>query len=70
MLFRSPPPKARTVRIHLLREFDSEPGDQEVPDPYYGGEDGFDRVYAMVHRSCVALLDALEAERGKAARTP
>lgn len=41
----------------LLRDHDPEPGDGEVPDPYYGGGDGFDRVYAMVRRSCEGLLD-------------
>ena len=51
------------ARIRLLREFDAEPGDGEVPDPYYGGADGFDRVYAMVLRSCSALLTYLEEER-------
>jgi protein-tyrosine phosphatase len=32
-----------------------------VPDPYYGGPDGFDRVYAMIDRSCQALLNDLLA---------
>jgi protein-tyrosine phosphatase len=52
-----------SAAIHLLREFDSDPGDRQVPDPYYGGEDGFDRVYAMVLRACTGLLDTLEAAR-------
>jgi protein-tyrosine phosphatase len=51
------------ARIHLLREFDPEPGDRQVPDPYYGGPEGFDDVFAMVHRACSALLDHLEEER-------
>ena len=51
------------ARIHLLREFDPEPGDHQVPDPYYGGEEGFDEVFTMVHRACSALLDHLEGER-------
>ena len=51
------------ARIHLLRDFDPEPGDGEVPDPYFGGAGGFDDVYAMVRRSCEALLDSLEDER-------
>lgn len=51
------------AELHLLRQFDPEPGDGQVPDPYYGGDDGFDRVYAMVHRSCTALLDHLEETR-------
>lgn len=54
---------AGDANIRLLREFDPEPGDRQVPDPYYGGSDGFDRVYTMVLRSCEALLDHLEEER-------
>lgn len=50
-------------RFHLLREFDPDPGDSQVPDPYFGGADGFDRVYDMVLRSCSALLTYLEEER-------
>jgi protein-tyrosine phosphatase len=38
-----------------------------VPDPYYGGPDGFDDVFTMVHRSCAALLVHLEEERSGAA---
>jgi protein-tyrosine phosphatase len=51
------------AKIHLLREFDPEPGDHQVPDPYYGGPEGFDDVFAMVHRACSALLEHLEGER-------
>jgi protein-tyrosine phosphatase len=29
----------------------------EVPDPYFGGDDGFDTVFSMVQRSCARLLD-------------
>jgi protein-tyrosine phosphatase len=49
--------------LRLLREFDphADDGDLEVPDPYYGGPDGFDRVFEMIHRSCDSLLDALES---------
>lgn len=34
----------------------------EVPDPYYGGHDGFHVVYRLVHGACEALLDELLAE--------
>ncbi len=45
----------------LLREFDPEPeGDLSVPDPYYGGPEGFDRVFDIVHRSCQGLLRELQ----------
>ena len=29
---------------------------REVPDPYYGGDDGFEDVYAMVTEACRELL--------------
>lgn len=58
-LARSPEDEAK---IRLLREFDplGSP-DAPVPDPYYGGIDGFEEVYAIVERSCRGLLDALES---------
>lgn len=45
------------VELHLLRDYDPEEDGGEVPDPYYGGAGGFEHVYAMVHRSCEALLE-------------
>ena len=51
------------AELRLLRDFDPEPGDGEVPDPYYGGPEGFDRVYEMVVRSAEAFLEHLESER-------
>jgi len=49
--------------LELLRDHDPDPGDGEVPDPYYGGDDGFDRVYRMVRRSCEVLLDEVLSSR-------
>lgn len=47
--------------LSLLRDHDPEPGDGDVPDPYYGGGHGFDHVFRMIRRSAEALLDHLEA---------
>ena len=33
-------------------------GEFEVPDPYYGGDDGFEDVLDLVMRACQGLLDA------------
>lgn len=30
--------------------------DMEVPDPYFGGDEGFDRVYKMLDAACDAAL--------------
>jgi protein-tyrosine phosphatase len=44
------------ARIELLRDYDPRPEGGEVPDPYYGGADGFEEVFDIVSRSCRALL--------------
>ena len=49
----------------LLRQFDPEAvaaGDLDVPDPYYGGEDGFEHVLDVVAAACEGLLSSLRAE--------
>jgi len=33
---------------------------QEVPDPYYGGEDGFEQVLDLLEDACSGLLDQLK----------
>lgn len=53
------------ARVHRLREWDSTPDDLNVPDPYYGGAGGFERVHELVHRSCASLLDHLLTERAR-----
>lgn len=35
----------------------------EVPDPYYGGPDGFDRVLDLLEDACTGLLEDLLAQR-------
>ena len=34
----------------------------DVPDPYYGGDDGFDNIYEMLTGACEGLLDRVAAE--------
>ncbi len=51
-------PKAK---VHLMRSFDptiTTNKAPDVPDPYYGGDDGFDKVYEMLVRACEGLLYA------------
>jgi protein-tyrosine phosphatase len=48
---------------HLLRAFDAEAGgDQEVPDPYFGGARGFEDVHDMVERSSEGLLEHIRGQ--------
>lgn len=46
-------------KIALFRTFDPDPEHLEVPDPYFGGKDGFENVYLIVKRTCQQLLDHL-----------
>jgi len=52
-------------KVRLLREFDphsrGEP-DLDVPDPYYGGERGFEEVLDLVDAATRGLLDELRAQ--------
>ena len=49
-------------KLMLFRSFDPEcNGDQDVPDPYYGGAKGFEEVYSMVKRTCPPLLDYIKS---------
>jgi protein-tyrosine phosphatase len=61
---RLDPEGAHHPRIRLFREFDPSPGDRQVPDPYYGGKDGFDHVLDIVERTSEALLRELREEHG------
>lgn len=49
----------RTDRIRLFRDFDPVDPGGEVPDPYYGGPDGFEEVLTMVERTSDAIVTAL-----------
>jgi protein-tyrosine phosphatase len=58
------PDDAAAAKIHLLREYDpAADGDLAVPDPYYGGPDGFEHVIDLVEAACRGLLATLRAER-------
>lgn len=46
-------------KTRLLMECDPKSGCRDVPDPYYGGSDGFETVYRLVDSACDALLDEL-----------
>jgi protein-tyrosine phosphatase len=49
-------------KARLLREFDPASAgapDLDVPDPYYGGPDGFETVLDQVEAACRGLLESL-----------
>jgi len=51
---------AEREKLKMFRSFDPDAnGDLDVPDPYYGGDQGFDLVFNIVHRSCPEILQYL-----------
>jgi protein-tyrosine phosphatase len=57
-------PRDSTAKLQLLRDFEAgAPADASVPDPYFGGEAGFDEVFAICERACAGLLEQLRATR-------
>ena len=53
-------------RVVLLRAFDAtgvgSGGAADLPDPYYGGEEGFDEMLAMIEGAMDGLLARIETE--------
>lgn len=43
-------------RLHLFLDFAPQRPEDEVPDPYYGGAAGFDRVFDLVEEASRGLL--------------
>lgn len=52
--------EAEREKVRLLRSFDpGSPPEADVPDPYYGGDAGFEEVLDLCERACAGLLSHL-----------
>jgi protein-tyrosine phosphatase len=59
-LRRLAPTPADAAKVRLLREYDPrQPDDTDVPDPYYGGMEGFEDCLEMVEAASEGLLVAV-----------
>jgi protein-tyrosine phosphatase len=56
-------PKASRAEVRLLLEYAGSLVDLEVPDPYFGGQDGFERVLDLVTLASRGLISALQQRR-------
>lgn len=59
---KSPEVKAK---IHLITHFSNNYHDQEIPDPYYGGEAGFEHVLDIIEDSCEGLIEHMKQDSHK-----
>ena len=51
-----------TAQIRPMLSYGERYSESEVPDPYYGGDAGFDHVLDLLEDACAAMLDELSAE--------
>lgn len=51
-------------RIRLFMEFADDREEEDVPDPYYGGPSGFDRVMDMIEEASEGLLTEIRKKHG------
>lgn len=59
------PDEAARAKLRLFRSFDpAAPPGAEVPDPYYGGPEGFEHVLDLCEAAGVGLIEALRREHG------
>ncbi len=56
ILFLDPAGKYRD-KVRLMCDFATHHREREVPDPYYGGSEGFDRVIDLLLDACEGLLE-------------
>jgi protein-tyrosine phosphatase len=53
-------PPGMEEKLHLFMDFAPDHPVREVPDPYYGGGRGFDRVFDMVEEAASGLLEEIK----------
>ena len=52
-------PKGAKAKVFKMRYFDTLEINSDVPDPYYGGEQGFQEVFEILDRSVANLINRL-----------
>jgi len=55
-------PQEHVHKLHLLLEYSARFSRMEVPDPYFGGQQGFENVLDMVEDAAAGLLDEIVAK--------
>ena len=54
-------PAGSAAKLRLFMDLVAEAATRDVPDPYYGGPNGFEDVLDIVEAGVTALLDEIEA---------
>jgi len=51
------------AKIHYITRYSTGFRDQEIPDPYYEGEAGFEHVLDMIEDACAGLIEHLKSAK-------
>jgi protein-tyrosine phosphatase len=51
--------------VRLFRTFDNVPDNYEVPDPWYGDDSDFDKVFTIINRTCDGILAYIQQKKLK-----
>lgn len=57
-------PQGHEDKLSLFLDFSQEYAESQVPDPYYGGERGFEHVFDLVESASRGLLDTIKKQHG------
>lgn len=60
-LLRAQCPEEHRHKLKLFLEFAPQLAETEVPDPYYGGDSGFEQVYQLIAAATDGLIADIEA---------
>jgi len=53
-------PDQHVEKVHMFMDFAPHMRTREIPDPYYGGPAGFDRVFDLVEAASAGLLEEIK----------
>ncbi|KAL6646361.1 hypothetical protein ACP70R_017969 [Stipagrostis hirtigluma subsp. patula] len=59
---KEPLPDSAPKKVKLMCSYCKRHTESEVPDPYYGGPQGFEKVLDLLEDACESLLDSIVAE--------
>ncbi|CAA7405380.1 unnamed protein product [Spirodela intermedia] len=62
--FKEPLPADAQRKVKLICSYCTKHRETEVPDPYYGGPQGFEKVLDLLEDACDSLLDSILTQSG------
>ena len=49
-------------KVEMILNLIDEGSNMSVPDPYYGGEEGFENVYQLLDSACDVIIEQIKSE--------